>query len=379
MKKVAVIGATGSIGKQAIDVMSRLEGFSLSLISSHHDIEGLLSLANLYRVPVVCYTGSEIFPEEKLEYPCLLFTGSDALTKGAEEADYDIFLNSVVGIAALKPTLIAMEKGARIALSNKEMLVSAGAYVMKRAKELGSEIIPVDSEHSAIFQCLTAGRAADLDALIITSSGGAFRDVPLDRLDQIDPNEALSHPNWNMGKKITVDCATMMNKGFEVIEAMHLFAVPIDEIETVLHRESVVHSMVRFRDGSVIAQMASPDMRLPIQYALTYPNRAICPVKPLPLPLNLSFEKVDEMRYPCFKVALDAATRGGLYPAAMMAADSILVPAYLQGRIKYSDIPAMLCRVLDHFSLKGAYDLSDVFYINNEAEKYTRLVVDGEV
>lgn len=378
MKKIAIIGVTGSIGRQAIDIIERnRERFSLSLISAHSDTFALLEIANRFRVPFVCFSGEGNLSESDFSYPCVLFQGKDALKRATESADFDVFLNAVVGIAALEPTIIAMEKGARIALSNKEMLVSAGDYVMKRAKTLSSEIIPVDSEHSAIFQCLAAGRASDAaESLIITSSGGAFRDIPLAELDEISPERALAHPNWRMGKKITIDCATMVNKGFEVIEAKHLFAMPFDRIKTVIHRESLVHSMVRFRDGSVIAQLSEPDMRLPIQYAFTYPERIASPVKPLLPPFDLSFREVDLERYPAFGLMLEAGRKGGLYPAALLAADSVLVPAYLARKIKYSDIAKVMSKVFSAFSLSGEYNLEDVIHINDQAEKYTRSVVE---
>ena len=376
MKNVAIIGVTGSIGRQAVDVIeNHPELFRLAMVSSHSNADALVQVANRHKVPTVCFSGANPPAKEAFDYPCKLITGENALVNAAESADYDIFLNAVVGIDALTPTLIAMKKGARIALSNKEMLVSAGEYVIRTAGELGSEIIPVDSEHSAIFQCLSAGRASDVDALIITSSGGAFRDVPIEELDAISPERALAHPNWNMGKKITIDCATMVNKGFEVIEAMHLFRMPFEKIQTVIHRESVVHSMVRYADGATIAQLSSPDMRLPIQYAFTYPDRVASPVKPLKTPLSLTFEEVDFNRYPCFRILLEAGRRGGLYPAAMLASDAVLVPAYLEGRIKYSDIAKVLEEVLNKYSLGGKYELADVLRINDEVEKYTRSVV----
>ena len=377
MKKVAIIGVTGSIGRQAVDIIERNpDRFVLSAISAHSDIASLIEVANRLRVPYVAFSGKNPPVQSDFSYPCKLIVGADALCHLAESADFDVFLNAVVGIAALEPTMIAMEKGARIALSNKEMLVSAGEYVMKRASELSAEIIPVDSEHSAIFQCLSAGQASDVDRLIITSSGGAFRDVPIDRLDEVSPYDALRHPTWKMGKKITIDCATMVNKGFEVIEASHLFSIPIDRIETTIHRESIVHSMVRFRDGSTIAQLSSPDMRLPIQYALTYPERIASPVAPLSTIFSLSFDKVDGTRYPCFTRLLDAGSRGGLYPAALLASDTVLVSAYLEGRIKYFTMPKVMDRILSEFSLDGSYDISDVLRINREAEQYTRMVVD---
>ena len=376
MKKIAVIGVTGSIGSQAVDIIeNNPELFSLSLISSHTNADALVALANRHKVPTVCFSGKNPPSKQDFDYPCELITGPNALVTAAETAEYDVFLNAVVGIDALRPTLIAMGKGARIALSNKEMLVCAGEYVMRRADELGCEIIPVDSEHSAIFQCLAAGQPSDVDSLIITSSGGAFRDVPLEELDDVLPERALEHPNWKMGKKITIDCATMVNKGFEVIEAKHLFHLSFEKIQTFLHRESIVHSMVRFKDGATIAQLSLPDMRLPIQYAFTYPDRIPSQVKPLDVPFSLTFERIDPRRYPCFTILLEAGKKGGLYPAAMLAADSVLVPAYLEGSIKYSTIPGVLERVLGKFSLAGEYDLSDVLRINDEVEKYTRSVV----
>ena len=377
MKRVAIIGVTGSIGKQAVEIIeNNPDLFSLSMISAHRDTATLIEIANRFKVPTVCLTGDANLSSTDFDYPCMVFVGKDALNNGAEHAEYDVFLNAVVGIAALEPTLIAMQKGARIALSNKEMLVSAGRYVMEQAKKLRAEIIPVDSEHSAIFQCLSSGHPSDLDSLIITSSGGAFRDLPLSELDDVPSSRALEHPNWLMGKKITIDCATMVNKGFEVIEASHLFDVPLEKIQTVIHRESIVHSMVRFADGSVIAQLSQPDMRLPIQYAFTYPDRIPSLVKPLLPPFNLSFKEVDFARYPCFALMLEAGKRGGLYPAAMLAADSMLVPAYLAGKIKYSDIAKVLESVLNHYVLSGAYSLEDVLNINRDAEEYTRKVVD---
>ena len=376
MKKIAIIGATGSIGRQAIDVIERYpDAFCVTMISAHSDKDGLISLANRLKVPTVCYTGESSLDKTDFNYPCTLLFGENALVDGAESADYDIFLNAVVGLPALRPTMVAIKKGARIALSNKEMLVSAGEYVMAVARKLKSEIIPVDSEHSAIFQCLSAGKREDVDKLIITSSGGAFRDIPLAMLDDLSPERALNHPNWNMGKKITIDCATMVNKGFEVIEASHLFDIDIHSIETVIHRESIVHSMVRFKDGAVVAQLSEPDMRLPIQYAFTYPERLPSPVKPLTVPCDLSFRAVDFERYPCFKIMLEAGALGGLYPAAMLAADSVLVPAYLSGQIKYSQMPIVMSKVLTSFSLKGMYDIEEVLRINAEVEKYTHRVV----
>jgi len=376
MKRVAILGVTGSIGRQAVDVISRMpDEFTISFVSSHSDKEGLFDVARRYKVPYVCLSGGEEITAADVGYPCRVFYGENALLRAAKEAEYDVFLNSVVGLGALEPTLIAMEKGARIALANKEMLVSAGGYVMKRAKSLGTEIIPVDSEHSAIFQCLQAGIGSDVDRLILTSSGGAFRDIPLDELDHLSPERALAHPNWRMGRKITLDCATMVNKGFEVIEAMHLFSMPLDRIDTVIHRESIVHSMVRFSDGSTIAQLSEPDMRLPIQYALTYPRRVPSPTKSLVPPYSLTFAPVDPMRYPCFGVMLEAARKGGLFPAALLAADEVLVRAYLDGSIAYSDFAPIMERVLARFDASGEYDLSDVLYINAEAEKYTQSVV----
>ena len=378
MKKIAILGVTGSIGRQALDILQEhKDEFSLSYISAHSNFDGLLRVANQYKVPVVSYSGkggdTNVF-----DYKCRYFEGEDALILGAENAEYDIFLNSVVGIAALRPTLIAMKKGARIALANKEMLVCAGEYVMAQAERSHAEIIPVDSEHSAIFQCLLSGKKSDVDSLIITSSGGAYRDIPIEKLDEIDPLRALEHPNWNMGKKITADCATMVNKAFEVIEAKHLFGFPLEKIETVIHRESIVHSMVRYKDGAVIAQLASPDMRLPIQYAFTYPERALSPISQLSSTFDLTFRAVDFARYPAFACGLNAAKKGGLYPCAYMSADDVIVSSYLAKIIKYSEISDIFEKVLNHFSLSGSYGLQDVLLINEDVKQYTHSII-GDV
>ena len=377
MKKIAIIGATGSIGKQALDIIERHPDlFQLTLISAHENQKDLVDIANRFKVPYVCLTGENgsLLPT-MFHYPCCPFFGKLSLPMAIRDADFDILLNAAVGIAALDPLILGMEKGARIALANKESLVCAGEYIMNEAKKYSAEIIPVDSEHSAIFQCLSAGRASDVESLVITASGGALRDVPLSELDQVPPSRALEHPNWTMGKKITIDSATMINKAFEVIEAHYLFGIPYNKIETVLHKESIVHSMVRFADGSLIAQLAEPDMRLPIQYAFTYPERIPSPIKRLEIPYDLTFRAIDFNRYPCFAIMLEAANRGGLYPAALHAADTILVDAYLSGIIKYSDIPVLLEKTLNYDDLYGSYDYYDVRRITEEVERYTTIAV----
>ena len=374
MKKIAIIGVTGSIGRQAVDVIeNHPELFRLTMVSSHSNAAALVAVANRHKVPIVCFSGANPPVKEAFDYPCELITGENALVAAAESADYDIFLNAVVGIDALTPTLIAMKKGARIALSNKEMLVSAGEYVMRAAGELGSEIIPVDSEHSAIFQCLSAGRASDVDALIITSSGGAFRDVPIEELDAISPERALAHPNWNMGKKITIDCATMVNKGFEVIEAMVLFDLPSEKIEILMHDESNVHSLLKMKDGTYLADVSVPDMHGPIEYALYESKVDFDLVKANSLSElgDYHFHKFDPNRFKAPLIAVAAYEAGGDETTILNAANEEAVYAFLDGKIPFTDIEKEVERALEKIAFdKEKVSLRKILTLDQSTRRY---------
>ena len=347
-KKIALIGSTGSIGRQVINVVNRYpERFELVAIAAN--------------------TGGELFQrqlsEQKPAFAALRAEGETpygvpagvrfARGEGAfEEAcaypSADVVFVAVTGFAGLKAALSAINAKKDVALANKECLVAGGEIVMPAAKAAGVKILPVDSEHSAIWQCLAFDRGAPFSKLILTASGGALRDVPLGKLSEMTAKDALAHPNWDMGAKITVDCATMLNKGFEVIEAMRLYDAPLEKVEVVMHRESIVHSMVAFEDGAVLAQMSYPSMEVPIQLALTYPERLRANVAPLDLAKisALHFSAPDPARYPCFTLALECAKQGGDMPCALNAAGEVAVQAFLRGQIKYTQIAEIIEKTL---------------------------------
>ena len=321
-KRLILLGATGSIGTSAADVArSHPEAFRVVAVSALRSREKCETLAR--------------------ELGAKAYVGEDAAVRAVEENDADVCLVATVGASGLKPTLVAIGKGMDVALATKEVMVMAGELVTARARERGVRFLPVDSEHSAIFQCLQGG--GEVSKLTLTASGGPFLDGP-DDLASVTPEQALDHPRWKMGPKVTVDSATMMNKGFEVIEARWLFDVPYDRIDVVVHPESVVHSLVTFADGSTLAQLCPPDMRVPIQYALTWPGRLPAERKALDLAAtgSLTFRAPDPTRFPCLRIAKEALRLGGLAPAALSVADESAVREFLAGRIRYVDVPDVL-------------------------------------
>lgn len=349
-KRLAVLGSTGSIGRQTLDVVrafpDRLEVIALAAGSNVTHLESqvrefkprFVSLGTPGHVPL---RESPFLGKAWHAVP---------LQEIAAHPDVDLVVIATSGRAGLLPTLAAIRAGKTIALANKEVLVMAGEIIMAEARRFNAEIRPVDSEHSAIWQCLQGEGRNPIARIILTASGGAFRDRPIEALWQVTPEEALRHPTWTMGKKVTIDSANLMNKGFEVIEAHWLFGVPFDKIEVVLHPASIVHSMVELADGSIKAQLGVPDMRLPIQYAISYPERWGNPVLPrldLARAQTLVFAPIDMTRYPCLKLAFEAGRSGGTYPAALSAADEIAVAFFLEGRIGFLDIPRLLEHVLE--------------------------------
>ena len=321
-KRLILLGATGSIGTSAIDVVrTHPDDFKIVAVSARRSREKCEAIAR--------------------EFGAKAYVGEDAALRAVEENEADICLVATVGASGLKPTLAAIEKGMDIALATKEVMVMAGEIVTARAKARGVRFRPVDSEHSAIFQALQGG--GTVERLILTASGGPFLDGPED-LSSVTVEQALNHPRWKMGPKVTVDSATMMNKGFEVIEARWLFDVPAERIDVVVHPESVVHSLVTFTDGSTLAQLSPPDMRVPIQYALSWPERLPAVRRTLDLPAlgALTFRAPDPARFPCLTLVREALRRGGLAPAALSVADEFAVREFLAGRIRYVDIPDML-------------------------------------
>jgi 1-deoxy-D-xylulose-5-phosphate reductoisomerase len=352
-KRIAILGSTGSVGQQALDVVAahpdRFQVVALAAGSLSETFER--QLRRWQPALAAVSTPSSSFPSDHA--PTHLLDGEPALAHLAAEAGADLVLVAVPGRLGLLPTLAALEAGTTVALANKETLVMAGHLVMGAARANGVVVLPVDSEHNAIWQCLRGEGtpeepAAEVASLILTASGGAFRDLPLDRLRDVTPTDALRHPTWTMGPKITIDSATLMNKGLEIIEASWLFGVPLERMRVVMHRESVVHSLVEFVDGSLKAQLAVPDMRLPIQYALSYPERWPCPIPRLDLAQlgALTFGEVDPARFRCMYLALDAARAGGTYPSVLSGADDEAVRLFLDGALTFDRIPDVVEAVL---------------------------------
>ena len=342
MKNIALIGCTGSIGRQAIKVAARYpEKFRIVAMAANTGGEVFVRQAAEVR-PAFAALRQE---GEAVPVPAgtRFARGESAFEEACSYADADVVLVAVTGFAGLKAALLAIAAGKDIALANKESLVAGGDLVMRLAAEKGVNVLPVDSEHSAVWQCLHFDRKAPFSRILLTASGGALRDVPLAELSSVTAAQALAHPNWDMGAKITIDCATMLNKGFEVIEAMHLYGAALSQIKVLIHRESVVHSLVEFADGAALAQLGVPSMELPIQLALTYPERLpCCPPADLAAVGALHFSEVERGRYPCFFLALESAEKGGAYPCILNAAGEVAVGAFLKGQIKYTQIAEII-------------------------------------
>ncbi|MGL5439424.1 MAG: 1-deoxy-D-xylulose-5-phosphate reductoisomerase [Filifactoraceae bacterium] len=346
-KKISILGSTGSIGTQALEVIDKnLENYKVRALSCNGQIDKIESQVIKYRPKYTCIYDDNKYKEakERLSSYTTVLSGMDGLLQISGDEGTDVVLTSMVGNIGLRPTIEAIKHSKRIALANKETLVTAGEIVMPMAKKYSSEIIPVDSEHSAIFQSLQGNDYNNIKKIILTASGGPFRRNSLEEISQMKASSALKHPNWAMGRKITIDSATLMNKGLEVIEAKWLFDVKVDQIEVVVHPESIIHSMVEYRDSSIIAQLGLPDMRLPIHYAFSYPER-------MPIDLeNLNFFKLKRMNFfepnmklfPCLRLALEAISRGGTMPTVLNAGNEILVEAYLNNEIGFYDISGKL-------------------------------------
>jgi len=344
MKKLLILGCTGSIGVQTAAVVRNLNNqgydFKVTGMAFGSNVEKALPLINEFRpstVAVASEAAAKKLSSLIADTSIRILSGKDSAVELCRSEEYDICVNSIVGVAGLLPSHAVLEQGADIALANKETIVTDGDNFMKKAARLGKKVIPLDSEHSAIFQSLTAGKHGDVSKLIITASGGPFFGKKRDSLATVTPEQALAHPNWSMGKRITVDSSTLVNKGFEVIEAARLFSVPVDRIEVVVHRESIIHSMVEFNDGAVIAQLGTPDMELPIQYGLVYPDRPHGLAGKLDFSKirNLSFATPDTETFRGLPLSIEALKRGGNATAVLNAADEFAVEYFLSGRISY--------------------------------------------
>ena len=353
VKCVSILGSTGSIGRQSLDIISRLPEVKVAALTAGTSVERMAQQCRDFQPELAVMAtleAAEALAAEIKDLPIRVSYGEEGLIEAATMADADCVITAVVGMVGLKPTLAAIRAGKRIGLANKETLVCAGELVMAEAEKYAVEIIPVDSEHSAIFQCLMgSGEKKEIKRLILTCSGGPFFGMSKEQLTRVTRADALKHPNWKMGAKITIDCATLMNKGLEVIEAMRLYRMPLEQVDVVIHRQSIVHSMVEFVDGAVMAQMGTPDMRLPIQLALTYPERVSCPVEGLDLLTcgPLTFSKPDTDNFPCLALAYHCAKLGGTACPAMNGANEEAVAMYLRDEIGFYDIYRLVSRAVE--------------------------------
>ncbi len=350
-KKIVILGSTGSVGQQTVEV-AKDQGAEVVALAANSDVKGIEAQARLLN-PKYCFMESEAAARELktalADTDIIIKGGKEAILEAASLDEADLIFNSIGGSSGLEPTLAAIDAGKPLALANKESIVMAGEIVMSRAREKGVTILPVDSEHSAIFQCLQGRSASEVSRILLTASGGPFFGMKREEMSKITPERALAHPTWKMGSKITIDSATLMNKGFEVIEAVHLFGVSPDKVEVIIHRESIIHSMVEYNDHAIIAQLSLPDMRLCAQYALTYPERTHGLLGRLDLTkLNkLTFFKPDFESFPLLSLAYDCIKEGGVLPSALVSADEAAVAKFIEGRIGFCDIAHVVEESLD--------------------------------
>ena len=377
MKRLAVVGSTGSIGQNTLRVVQHLsDRFQIFALAAHSTVERLAEQTAAFRPNVVAITDPNRVEEFQSRCTAMripvpeIVTGERGLRQIASAGEVDIVVSAAVGAAGLAPTYSAVASGKTVALANKEAMVLAGELLRKTASRTGARLIPVDSEHSAVDQCLRSGEHGEVRRLILTASGGPFRETPAERFATITPEEALNHPTWRMGKRITIDSATLLNKGLEVIEARWLFNIPPEKIDIMVHPQSIVHSMVEFVDGSVIAQLGTADMRQPIQYALTYPERLHSPVPSLDWATvsRLDFALPDRQKFPCIGLAYRAIQMGGTAPAVLNAADEVAVQGFLERIIPFSAIPEILAATLDAHVLQAADSLEAIL----EADAWAR-------
>ena len=377
-KTISILGSTGSIGRQTLDVAEQM-GLRVAALTAHASVERMEEQARQFRPRLAVLTDEAAAKDlaVRLADTDTKVIGSfDALMEAATIPDADTVVTAVVGMVGLKPTLAAIKEKKRIALANKETLVCAGELVMDAADAAGAEIVPVDSEHSAIFQCVQgcAGRR-EIKRLILTCSGGPFYGMTYDEVGKMTKADALKHPNWKMGPKITVDCATLMNKGLEVIEAMRLYRLPLEQVDVVIHRQSIVHSLVEYRAGAGLAQLGTPDMRLPIRYAMTYPERGVSPAEPLDLLTcpPLTFAAPDRDAFPCLRLAEEAATEGGTACAVLNGANEEAVRLFLVDKIGFHDIPRLVAKARAEVPVVQSPSLEDIL----EADRAARQIVLG--
>lgn len=376
-KNIIILGSTGSIGTQALEVVDNLKNINIIGLSTNTNIGILEKQIRKYNPKYVCVVDEEKAIELKKnikDTDTVVFSGLDGLLSLATLNEIELVLNALVGNVGLMPTISAIRAKKHIALANKETLVSAGELVMKEAKENGVNIYPIDSEHSAIFQCMQGNKHSQIEKIILTASGGPFREHT--SLENVSLEEALNHPNWSMGKKITIDSATLMNKGLEVIEAKWLFDMDVEKIEVLVHPQSIIHSMIEYKDSAIMAQLGTPDMKVPIQYALAYPDRIENNFEKLNLLKhnNLTFKEPNYELFPCLTYAFDAIKIGGLMPCVLNASNEIAVEKFLNQEIKFTQIPKIVKQTMENFKQKNIkeYSLQDVLDADKEAREFAK-------
>ncbi len=377
MKRITILGATGSVGSSTLDLIERApDQFSVEALTAHRDVAKLAAAAIRVSAAVAVIGDESCVPalREALAGTGIAATGGAQAVIDAAALPVDWTMAAIVGTAGLRPVMAALERGGAVALANKEALVSAGDVMMAAAGRAGTTLLPVDSEHNAVFQCLDDCPPERIRRIILTASGGPFRERSLDEMRGITPAQAVAHPNWSMGAKISVDSATMMNKGLELIEAFHLFPVGVDQLDVLVHRQSVIHSMVEYVDGSTLAQLGSPDMRIPIAHALAWPDRMATPCERLDLARigRLDFEAPDMVRFPALALARAALSAGGGRPAILNAANEVAVEAFLAQRIGFLEIAAIVGDVLDRYDPPGPQTLDAVLAVDAEARALAR-------
>lgn len=384
MKKLLLLGSTGSIGRQCLDVVRRHpDKFEITALATHRNHEILAQQCREFQPRFAALASEEaaaLFPREVLSPGAEFLSGSNAFVELARRCDADVAVIATVGAVGFCPTFEAIHSGKSIALANKEVLAMAGDLLMQNARRQGVSVVPIDSEHSAILQCLQSGRNGEVERIILTASGGPFRGQKPNEFEDVPVEAALKHPTWSMGAKITIDSATLFNKGLEVIEAHHLFNTPLERIDVIVHPQSIIHSMVEFCDGSIVAQLGDADMRTPIQYALSYPERIKRSGRKLNLLDNphLTFFPPDLDSFPCLKLAYEAARIGGTMPAYLSVANEEIVAAYLDGRISFGSIPRFLEKSMRRHSPIQHYSLEDIYAVDRESRLATQEILQSE-
>jgi 1-deoxy-D-xylulose-5-phosphate reductoisomerase len=371
LQKILLLGSTGSIGTSTLHCVRRFpEKFTIAGLAANRNVELLIQQIDEFKPSMVYIGDSDSVKkiQDRFGNTVTVLTGASGLETLVRDTGYDVLLNALVGAVGLRSTVTALKQNKRVALANKESLVVGGDYISSLLDSGYGSLIPVDSEHSAILQCLAGVKDSTIESLILTASGGPFRNRQKHEFESITPADALNHPTWSMGKKITIDSATLMNKGFEIIEAHHLFRLPYSQLRVWIHPQSIIHSLVEFHDGAILAQLGLPDMELPIQYALSYPERLPMSGKRLSLPQiqKLDFYDPDLDRFPCLRLCIEAGTVGGTAPVVVNAANEIAVEAFLNKQIRFNDIPAMVSFALERHKVRKADSLETIIEVDNE-------------